>query len=202
VSAAADSSHPGYLGGVSGVPYGDALEDFFHGVIAGITGLVGSLVRPKYQDAPPTEPQLDVDWVAFRAYVHATPWSAFREQLSDGATVVEGEEVVEVLLSFWGPNYQETERRWRDGLQVPQNRDELFAAGVALVGFADPVVVPLLVKERWVKHADVRATFRRWASRTYQVRTLASADGTIRGDGTPAGEVLGTVDTTILNPNP
>lgn len=199
MTAAADSAQAGYLAGAAGVPYQQELEDLFHGVLAGITGLPDSLVRPKYQADPPTQPQLDVDWCAFRAYILQTPWNAHREQEDDGSTVVEGEEVVEVLASFWGPNWQEMERRWRDGLQVPQNRDELFAAGIALAGIADPVVVPLLVKERWVKHVDVRATFRRWARRTYAVRTLLSADGTIRADRTPAGEVIGTVDTTILN---
>jgi hypothetical protein len=192
---AADSSQAGYLQGSTLTPYGDALEDLFAHVIQGITGLPGNLVRPKNQVTPATLPAFDVNWASFNVFVEPTLWNAYKTMQNDLSYTVEGTETLRVTATFYGPGYQDLERSWRDGIQLAQNRDELTSWGIAFIEFADPVVLPLLLKERWVKHVDLRGTFQRWAVREYKVHTLLSADGTIVADQTPAGEVIGTFQT-------
>jgi len=62
-----DSTTGGYI--VPGTPELDAydatLEDIIQGALAGITGLAGNLVRPKWQPEPANQPDKSVDWCAF-----------------------------------------------------------------------------------------------------------------------------------------
>lgn len=195
MTTAQDSSEAGYLRATDSGDYGSELEDLFGRVIQGITGLPGNLVRPKYQNDPPTLPQFDVDWCAFNVYVEPVLFNAYKTLEDDLVYTIQGTEVLQVTVSFYGPHFQEVERSWRDGMQLAQNRDELTAADIGFVSFADPVTVPMLMKQKWAKHIDIRGTFHRWAVRTYKVRTLLSADGTIHADQTPQGEVIGTFKT-------
>lgn len=176
MAKAVDSSSAGYLRTGAGPPYDKALEDIFQRAIIGVTGLPGNLVRPRNQPTPPTRPGFDVDWASFSVYVEPTMWNPHKVKLPDDSYVVEGTEILRLTVGFNGPNYQEFERTWRDGIQLGQNRDELEEAKIALIEFADPVVVPVLLKEQWVKAVDIRATFHRWAVRTYPVLHFASAD--------------------------
>lgn len=43
---------------------GDALDDFFHDIVAGITGLDTNLVRPRWQETPPPAPKRGTNWAA------------------------------------------------------------------------------------------------------------------------------------------
>jgi hypothetical protein len=195
MTQAADSSQRGYLIPTATPLYGTVLEDLFQKVIVGITNLPGNLVRPRYQVNPPTLPDGDVTWASFSVYVEPVQWNPYKTMENDLTYTVEGEETLTVLVSFIGPQGQEYERRWRDGMQLAQNRDELIEASIGFIEFADAVNVPSLVKERWVKRVDIRGTFKRWTVREYAVRQLVSADGTIHADQTPAGEVIGTFQT-------
>lgn len=176
---AADSSQAGYLRPGTSPPYGDELENIFQAVIVGVTGIPGRMVRPKFQKDPPSQPGFDIDWCAFSVYVEPTIWNAYKTLKPDGSYVVEGTEVLLVTCSFYGPHYQAMELTWRNGVQIGQNLDALYAAGMSFQSFNDPVVVPVLLKEQWVKKADVKGTFHRWASRTYPVLSLTGADGTV-----------------------
>lgn len=192
-----DSSQAGYLRHGTAPPYGEALENLFHDVIVGVTGLLPKNVRPQYQDDPPNLPDFATDWASFRVYVEPTVWNAYKAMLPDGsAYVVEGTEVIRLTVSFYGPNYQALERAWRDGVQVGQNRDELTAAKIGFIDFADPAIVPALLKQKWVKRADVRGTFHRWASRTYPVLTIERADVGLHT------EELGVTPITVNPPTP
>lgn len=180
---ATDSSQAGYLRPGTSPPYDAALEDIFQGVIVGVTGLPGRLVRPKYQPDPPNHPGFDLDWCAFSVYVEPAMWNSHRTLLEDGSYLVQGQEVLRVTTSFYGPGRQAAERSWREGLQLEQNRDALVAQKIAFIEFAEPVNVPVLLKEQWVKKVDVKGTFHRWAERIYPVRSLNEAAGTINTDG-------------------
>lgn len=195
MTQAADSSQVGYLRATETSIYGVPLEDLFGDVIRGITGLPANMVRPAYQDDPPTWPQFDVDWCAFKVYVEPVLYNAYKTLQEDLVYTVQGTEVLQVTASFYGPNFQQVERSWRDGIQLAQNRDALAAEGIEFIQFADPVTVPVFMKEKWVKKIDIRGTFHRWSTRIYRVRQLLSADGTIHADQTPEGEIIGTFRT-------
>lgn len=173
---AVDSSQAGYLRSGAAPPYDEALEDIFQAVLVGITGIPGNMVRPRYQKDPGNMPGFDVDWVAFGVTVEEDMWNAYKHLNPDGSYTVEGQETIYVNASFYGPNYSATSRRWRDGMQISQNRDDLTTQKIAFQHFAPSAIVPALLKEQWVKRADVRGTFHRWAVRTYPVLSFTGAN--------------------------
>jgi len=176
---ATDSREPGYLRPAGAAPpYDKDLEDIFHDVIQGITGLPGNLIRPRYQVNPANQPQADQDWSAFGVTVERQDWQSYRALSSDGERYLnEVTEAIRVNVSFYGPRYQHFERMWCDGMQIEQNRDGLAAHGIAFIEFADPVALPALLKEQWVKRADVRGLFHRKAVREYPIRDIVGVGG-------------------------
>lgn len=171
-----NSASGGYLLPSTEPTYDTALEDLFQTVIVGITGLPGNLVRPRYQKDPPNQPGFDVDWASFGVYVEEDMWDAFRTLHPDGSYTIEGQELIRLKVAFYGPSFSVISRRWRDGMKIGQNRDALAAQKIAFVDFDPTAVVPALLKQQWVKKADVNARFHRWAVRTYPVLSLVSAD--------------------------
>ncbi len=173
---ALDSSTSGYIAPASSPAYGDALDDVLQSVIVGLTGIAGSLVRPRWQPEPPQQPAFTVNWVAFGlvrqvndtfAYVGHNPAGA-------GSDEVQEDELLYVLHSFYGPECHSLCARFRAGLMLAQNRDALTAANIALVEVQEATHLPALLKERWVKRIDVTAVYRRRTSRTYNVLTITS----------------------------
>lgn len=187
LTQAPDSSSAGYLApAASAQQYDVALEDLFQAVLAGITGIPGSNVRPRYQRDPPPRPSVDVDWVAFGVALEDEDWNAYRFMDGSGNYLVERTEYLTLSASFYGPNCMANERLWRDGLAVGQNLDDLTAAGVSFVEVAKPVVLPALFKDLWQKKVDAKATFARWSSRQYPVLSFTSATVTVQLDSGPA----------------
>lgn len=172
---ATNSSSAGYLlPGISPAPLeGDALDDLFQGVLSGITGIPGDLVRPRFQPEPPNQPDYGTDWVAFGISVSKADTFAFLgHDPTLNADILERDETLTVLHSFYGPNSQSLIGRYNDGIQIEQNRDALTAAGIKLVECQDATQLPALLKERWVKRFDCRTIFRRRIIRTYPVLTV------------------------------
>lgn len=177
------SATGGYLlPGTSPTPVeGTSFEDFLHDVIAGITGLSGKLMRPRWQDEPPNIPQAATTWAAFGI----TAWdpdtyAVERENpVGDGSVDLIRHETNEILVSFYGPDSSLYAGILRDGLQVSQNRSVLTAAGIGLTRTGSPQQVPSLVKERWQKRIDLPITIRRQILRNYPVLTLLSAHLTL-----------------------
>lgn len=177
---ATDSREPGFLAPGDSPVYDQALEDIFQDLIVGITGLQGRMVRPRWQADPPTQPQFDQDWVAFGVRVVGRQWDAYKHfdpNLGpEGSYVVEGDEPISLLCSFYGPNYQALQRRFEDGLQIEQHRTTLNPYGIKFQSLQEPVVLPALMKEQWVKRVDVKAAFTRWCRRVYPILTIQRAD--------------------------
>ncbi len=58
---------------------------------------------------------------------------------------------VEVMVSFYGPAAQGNAGLLRDGLQVPQNREALYGAGMGFVEASRIVAAPALINTQWVR---------------------------------------------------
>lgn len=173
---ATDSTVAGYLAPELLVPANDdGLEDLLQMAIVGITGLPGSLVRPRWQPEPPARPAFNVDWCAFGVPRSASDVNAYIN-LEDlallGQEKVERDEWFECLHSFYGPNSAALCKRLRDGLEVSQNRDALRSVGISLTEVREAVVLPALLKEKWVRRVDVTVLYRRRTSSAYQVLTI------------------------------
>jgi len=167
----------GYINPTISPVYGDALEDVFHAVIMGLTGIGATLIRPRWQPEPPNQPAFTDDWCAFG--ITSTDPDVFPFQRHDpnasgglGATSIERDERLEVLHSFYGPNGQANCARYRDGIALSQNRYDLTQAGIKLVQVGKERNLPTLLKERWVKRVDVLLIFSRRTSRTYGIPSL------------------------------
>jgi hypothetical protein len=179
-----DSTQAGFLLPSTQPPYDVSLENFFQELVVGLTGLDPTLVRPRWQPTPPNMPDSTVDWAAVGVQIGQKQWNAYQKYDADqDAYIVEGTETIRVLVSFYGPNNEANQGRWEVGLQIGQNRDTLDAQKISLVGLEDPVNLPSILKGIWYQRLDSQATFSRWMTRIYPIKTLLSASGTVDNDG-------------------
>lgn len=178
------SATGGYLDQTAGPTESQDLRRFLQSVIVGVTGLDGSLVRQNWQPNPPPMPAITADWCGFGIIGRRADANAFVQTSGDtGGSLLRHEEN-DVLCSFYGPSCLDYAGRLRDGLQLSQNREQLFLVGMGLIGFSDIVHVPELVNQQWFDRADITWSLRRVVGRAYQVLSFVKADGVIVTDPT------------------
>ena len=182
-----DSSTGGPLAPTTDVPApleGVALYTFVQGWIVGITGLAGNLVRPRWQLEPPNLPDVGTDWAALgitRRPNDVNAWAVHDPTAAGGTGLdyVGRQEILACLLSFYGPDADLYAEIFREGVQVAQNREVLQLAAFGFVDADEPVTVPELIKQRWLNRVDAPFRLRRGIIRSYPVRTVVSAPGTV-----------------------
>lgn len=165
-----------------------ALDDFLQTVLVGVTGLDPTLVRPRWQEIVPDLPDRSVDWCGFGVISRKSDTFAYigHDGLlsqAEGADLLQRHEELNLRASFYGPNCQYYGTLLRDGLEIPQNREQLFLAGMGLVSVGDVERAPELVKNIWLSRADLPIVIRRQVLREYPVLNLLSMQGTL---ATPA----------------
>ena len=176
------SATGGYLADVTPPQEGVALRRFIGELLAGVTGLPGELVRPIWQDNPPPLPEHGTTWLAYgitaRRVEAGEPWQA---EMADGSgAALRRHEMLDVQLTAYG-EAEALLASLRDGLDVAQNREQLFLAAVAVVDFGAIIHAPELINERWWNRADSTLTLRREVRREYPILTFAAAEGGITG---------------------
>ena len=170
---AGDSSSPGFLAPTGQPAYDEALADLLQAAVVGITGLDGSLVRPRWQPEPPQQPDFATNWCAMGiTKIVADAYSYDRADPSGAFGSVEEDEAIMVLHSFYGPACYQLCERFRKGMMLAQNRDALLAQGVLLTGIDESVEVPALLKSIWVRRVDINVEYRRRAVTTYPVLSV------------------------------
>lgn len=175
-----DSSTGGYLLPADALaPEEDAeLDALFQDAVRNITGLPGSLVRPRWQENPPKQPEPGVDWCAIGVMVQepdAGP-ALIQEGDGSGATRSERHEEIEVLATFYGPHRSAFAGKLRDGIGIPQNMEALQTSAIGFVGCGPIRAAPERVNQQWIRRSDMLLRFRRKATRRYEVRNIAAAD--------------------------
>jgi hypothetical protein len=180
-----DSTTKGYLGPepppAPQPPYSDEWEDFLHDVIAGITGLDASLVRPRWQPEPPNLPDFDTDWMAFgvtQTDGDFTPYITHVDE-GEGYDALQEHEVATILCSFYGPNCSRYASYLRRGIYIDQNRYALRSNAVGLVEVTGFTAAPELIRERWLDRVDISLILRREVRYDYAIRTIVRAQGRI-----------------------
>ncbi|UCL89316.1 LIC_12616 family protein [Pseudomonas sp. HS-18] len=162
-------------------PADDALEDILQPMVAGITGLPGKMVRPRWQPGNPKQPEPSVDWCAI-GVMHtkqdANP-AIEHDSAGDGADQYQRHQDVILLATFYGPNAQAYGQLLSDGMYVPQNSEALRAQNLAFVEAGDLIAAPDLLNQQWVRRYDLRIRLRRKIERTYPVLNILSADTTV-----------------------
>lgn len=174
-----DSSTGGFLSPVQSTPpiEDSALEDFLQTMIAGVTGLPEAMVRPYPQTIAPRVPEPSVNWCGFTvADFDADANAGLQHQSSDdGSDTYLRHEDIEVKCQFYGPNASQYARVLRDGLYVPQNREQLQLNDFGLIDTSAIVPAPDVVNQQVRRRYDISVFLRRKVTRTYRVLNLESA---------------------------
>lgn len=151
------------------------LELILQRAFVGITGMQGQYVRPRWQPEPPNLPDFSLSWAAFGVTDTDSDLLAFVRQVDETTQELQRDQQFTALASFYGAACQGLSERFRDGIQVQQNREELRSFGIKLVSVGRSVRVPSLVKGIWQDRRDVPVVLRRRYSRLYRVASINSA---------------------------
>lgn len=177
------SATGGYLSPtVSPAPLeGNALVDFFHDWIAGITGMVVGNIRPRWQPEPPDLPLDGIDWMFF-GITNREADVNIAEIHYAGKDQVRRQEVLTIMASFYGPNADNNAHVLREGMQVAQNREILLLNNMGFVESGDTVSMPEMIKQKWTYRVDLEFRIRRQIVREFAVLDLASAGGSLKNE--------------------
>lgn len=204
-----NSSTGGYLA-PAGSPApleGQALNRFIQGWVVGITGLAGSMVRPRWQPEPADIPDAGDAWAAIGIterpsdtfpYVGHDPAGG----TGDGADNLQRHEMLGVLASFYDLGTNGLADYYasllRDGAAIAQNRETLETSGFNLIDVGDMTTVPSLLKSRWLYRVDLPFRLRRAIARSYPVLNVETGIVTIV-EQNAAGENV-TINLNVTNP--
>lgn len=189
----ATSATGGYLRPVGPGPAQDrALFEVLQPAFAGISGLPGNLVRPRWQPEPQLIPPAATCWMALGITdreADTFPWLGLFPN-DAGIYQMQRHETFYVLTSIYDLGYSgeadQVAAELRDGLMIPQNGEQLAASGIYVVSDADITVAPTLFKQRWMYRTDLRVKFRRQITRDYSVLPLDSVTvELVTDDGQP-----------------
>lgn len=174
------SATGGYLLPTTNPSEGVELRRFLHSVLAGVSGLAPELVRPAWQQNPPPVPSIGTDWMAYGIAARRTDANAWQQEQPDGeAGHLRRHEELDVNCTFYGDNCLALAATVRDGLEVAQNREQLYLAGMAFVDAGDVTHAPEVVNEQWYDRCDMTVTLRREVRRVYPILHFVKAEGTL-----------------------
>lgn len=171
------SATGGYLTPTTPPPDDDIdLDVIFQGAVAGITGLAGDMVRPRWQ---PTEPKIPVNgtnWCGVGVMVTNPDDFPYLEHFASGKDTLKRHEEIEVMASFYGTNSARYAKILRDGLFIAQNIEQLKKKNINFVDAGDVRQFHELINNKWQKRNDITLKFRRQIVRDYDILNIEAAN--------------------------
>jgi hypothetical protein len=178
------SATGGVLSAAAPLPIDDvALDAVFQSLVASVTGLDGTLVRPRWQPEVPKQPEPHINWCAIgilEVDQDDGPWLIYDEP--SNTELYWDHESIELLASFYGPNAQQYARLLRAGLNVPQNTEALLPYAIRYVSCGPIRPTPELLSQQWIKRQDISLSFRRKVEMIFDVQNILIAEVNLRDD--------------------
>jgi hypothetical protein len=170
------SATGGYLSPTNTALPGDlTLTQYLQNVIVGITGMVSTAVRPKWQAEPPKQfPNPTDNWCAFAVMITNPDANLYVEEVNDESRTQRHEDL-SVICSFYGSLSNENAGILRDGFSISQNRDALSIAGIGFTGTSGATFVPEFINNRWFPRTDITVMLKRRVDRTYSILPFIEA---------------------------
>lgn len=177
---AVNSSEQGFLAPTDtyGLLDDQGLARFIQQMVAGITGLDPTLVRPAWQPEPPDEPPVETTWCSVRKEdfdPETFAWEGNTKVNNQDVHLVVRHELVNLVAEFQGPSSERMADILSMGFQLAQNREYLTRSGYGFVESGKKVVLSLLRNERYLYVVDLPFTLRRRQQFNYAVEPLAGA---------------------------
>ena len=162
----------------------EQVEDSLHAAIVGMTGLTPEMVRPRWQQEPPKPPANNVNWCAFGVSEwQAEDYPEVRHQgAGDGQDILTRNEVIAVLVSFYGPLASILAKQLSLGLYVEQNREQLRKVGIVFVEAKTLRHLPAVAGVDFRERFDLPLVFRVQSKTNYAVLNILKSTGTIEAD--------------------
>lgn len=166
----------------SGPDYDAALEQVLASWLSALTGLTKQAVT-----ADPASGQAEPS----AAEVNACRFGITEIQADDSVALVQQEngrydlwrqEIVACLVSFYGPQAQQTAALLRDGIAVSQNNAMLNASGLSLYDVSTLKLASAPNGNPQVRRYDLTLRLGRKVVREYGITTLADAPVTLLGE--------------------
>lgn len=176
------SAVAGFLQPITAPLYDNPLDDFLHAFLVGLSAIPGQLVRPRWQPEPPNLPSFSTDWLSWGITEIEEDRFAFQDQRDSQSAIVERDEMLTMLMSFYGPSAGKLAKQVSAGIQLSQNRAYLRSQSMTVIEVFDQVRIPSLLKEKWVPRVDLRARFRRRATWAYPIQTIESVQAALDND--------------------
>jgi hypothetical protein len=169
-----------------------ALEDIMQPAIAGITGISGANVRPRFQEGNPKIPDQSVDWCAFSITMQTPDANPYlkHDPAGNGKTTMVRHEDFELFISFYGYNAAKNATRLRDGFYINQNSEVINAQQIAFIDAGEIRLAPELVNQKWIRRNDLRMKFRRKIERDYAIENILLADVQLLDDTGHVNELI------------
>ncbi|WP_243849124.1 phage neck terminator protein [Serratia fonticola] len=170
-----DSTAAGYLTPTGPPPlYDEALEREISRWIRAVSGLPPGMVLPRFTDPQPQIPPNGTTWCGFS--ISAFDQDAFPALITGEESSEQWEqESLDVLCCFYGPAGQQAATRFRAGIFISQNNDELKRLGLTLWQCGKMYGVPELINNQWVRRYDIIVRLRRKVTREYGIKSLVEA---------------------------
>lgn len=179
------SATGGYLGPTTAPPADDLdLDTIIGTLIAGVTGLPGNMVLPRWQETQPRIPDVGETWAAVGVIATMPDDSPVQTHHGegDGYTILRTFYRLDVLASFYGPKGDAYAKLTRDAFYVGQNREAMRSYGLNLIGFDTIRRVPEIIATQARRRSDLPFRLTQTIERRFEIRNVLQADGTIRAD--------------------